>query len=88
MYPPPATKIKHFGSLRTAAIWAGILGVVRQQLAVTVTVTTNRPRPHSVPIDKRYGEILKLTLQALTKIGYPLFIGKSTFPPGRQLIVT
>ncbi|XP_017048580.1 uncharacterized protein LOC108093147 [Drosophila ficusphila] len=39
MYPPPAPSIKHFGSLRTAVLWAGILGVAQSLIWMGLTIT-------------------------------------------------
>ncbi|XP_043648808.1 uncharacterized protein LOC122617150 [Drosophila teissieri] len=39
MYPAPAAKIKHFGSLRRAAVWAGILGVAQSIIWMGLTIT-------------------------------------------------
>ncbi|XP_020815922.1 uncharacterized protein LOC110189973 [Drosophila serrata] len=39
MYSPPVPSIKHFGSLRTAVLWAGILGVVQACIWIGLTIT-------------------------------------------------
>ncbi|XP_017122379.1 uncharacterized protein LOC108142826 [Drosophila elegans] len=39
MYPPPAPSIKHFGSLKTAVLWAGILGVAQSIIWMGLTIT-------------------------------------------------
>ncbi|KAH8295831.1 hypothetical protein KR018_010783 [Drosophila ironensis] len=39
MYSPPAARIRNFGSLRTAALWAGILGVAQSLIWMGLTIT-------------------------------------------------
>ncbi|EDV39755.1 uncharacterized protein Dana_GF10173 [Drosophila ananassae] len=39
MYTPPAPSIKNFGSLKTAVLWAGILGVAQSIIWMGLTIT-------------------------------------------------